>query len=81
MKVYVNYTVTREYSFIQQENEEKYLNILHSPRFPTAEEEEELEKLTHEAMAKAMIEDNEYERTDSVIVEDDEGERYAIYEW
>lgn len=81
MKVYVNYTVTREYSFIQQENEEKYLNILHSPRVPTIEENEELEKLAHEAMVKAMTEDNEYDHAISVIVEDDEGEGYAIYEW
>lgn len=81
MKVYVNYTVTREYSFTQQENEEKYLNILHSPHFPTIEEEKELEKLAHEAIAKAIKEDNEYDHTISVIVEDDEGNEYAIYEY
>lgn len=81
MKVYVNYTVTREYSFIQQENKEKYLNILHSPRIPTIEEDEELEKLAHETMIKAMAEDNEYDHAISVIVEDDEGNEYTIYEY
>lgn len=79
MKVYVNYVVTKEYSFTQQENEEKYLNILNR-RFITLEEDMELEKLVHEAMAKAMVEDSEYDHTLSVSVEDKEGNEYTIYE-
>lgn len=81
MKVYVNYTVTREYSFIQQENEEKYLNILRSHRTPTMEENKELQKLINEAVSMAWIKDKELDYALSVSVEDEEGNEYTIYEY
>lgn len=82
MKVKVVYTALKE---IDYEIRKKYEGIakeaIENPRDFNPDEREEVYDLTREIDATLFQTDPDYDHLSAILVEDKDGNEYAIYEW